>query len=75
MKQAIQILEFNKIKQTIESLCACSLGQKRVALLKPTTIEKDVEYGLNQSDEALRIIYALGEAPLGGVSDLSLIHI
>ncbi|WP_195455011.1 endonuclease MutS2 [Turicibacter sanguinis] len=71
MKQAIQILEFNKIKQTIESLCACSLGQKRVALLKPTTIEKDVEYGLNQSDEALRIIYALGEAPLGGVSDIS----
>lgn len=71
VKQAIQILEFNKIKQTIESLCACSLGQKRVALLKPTTIEKDVEYGLNQSDEALRIIYALGEAPLGGVSDIS----
>ena len=71
MKQAIQILEFNKIKQTNESLCACSLGQKRVALLKPTTIEKDVEYGLNQSDEALRIIYALGEAPLGGVSDIS----
>ncbi|MDB8460098.1 endonuclease MutS2 [Turicibacter sanguinis] len=71
MKQAIQILEFNKIKQTIESLCTCSLGQKRVALLKPTTIEKDVEYGLNQSDEALRIIYALGEAPLGGVSDIS----
>lgn len=71
MKQAIQILEFNKIKQTIESLCACTLGQKRVSLLKPTTDEKDVEYGLNQSDEALRIIYALGEAPLGGVSDIS----
>ena len=27
MKQAIQILEFNKIKQTVDSLCACSLGK------------------------------------------------
>ena len=42
-----------------------------VALLIPSSIEIDVEYGLNESDEALRIIYALGEAPLGGVSDIS----
>lgn len=71
LKQAIQILEFNKIKQTIESLCACTLGQKRVELLNPMTDEKDIAYALNQSDEALKIIYALGEAPLGGVSDIS----
>ena len=52
MKQAIQILEFHKIKQTVESLCASSLGLKRVALLMPSTDEKQVEYTLNQSDEA-----------------------
>lgn len=71
MKQAIQILEFHKIKQTVESLCASSLGLKRVALLTPSTDEKQVEYTLNQSDEALKIILALGEAPLGGVSDIT----
>ncbi len=71
MKQAIQILEFNKIKQTVDSLCACSLGQKRVEYLNPSIDEKQVEYSLNQSDEALRIILALGEAPLGGVSDIT----
>ncbi|MBQ8992920.1 MAG: endonuclease MutS2, partial [Turicibacter sp.] len=71
MKQAIQILEFNKIKQTVDSLCACSLGQKRVEYLSPSTEEKQVEYSLNQSDEALKIILALGEAPLGGVSDIT----
>ncbi|BEH91123.1 MAG: endonuclease MutS2 [Turicibacter sp.] len=71
MKQAIQILEFHKIKQTVESLCASSLGLKRVALLMPSTDEKQVEYTLNQSDEALKIILALGEAPLGGVSDIT----
>lgn len=71
MKQAIQILEFNKIKQTVDSLCACSLGQKRVEYLSPSIEEKQVEYSLNQSDEALKIILALGEAPLGGVTDIT----
>ncbi len=71
MKQAIQILEFHKIKQTVESLCASSLGLKRVALLMPSTDEKQQEYTLTQSDEALKIILALGEAPLGGVSDIT----
>ncbi len=71
MKQAIQILEFNKIKQTVDSLCACSLGQRRVEYLSPSVDEKQVEYSLNQSDEALRIILALGEAPLGGVTDIT----
>ena len=71
MKQAIQILEFNKIKQTVDSLCACSLGQKRVEYLSPSIDEKQVEYSLNQSDEALKIILALGEASLGGVTDIT----
>ena len=71
IKQAIQILEFNKIKQTVDSLCACSLGQKRVEYLSPSIDEKQVEYSLNQSDEALKIILALGEAPLGGVTDIT----
>ncbi len=71
MKQAIQILEFNKIKQTVDSLCACSLGQKRVEYLTPSVDEKQVEYALNQSEEALRIILTLGEAPLGGVTDIT----
>ena len=71
MKQAIQILEFNKIKQTVDSLCACSLGQKRVEYLSPSIDEKQVEYSLNQSDEALKILLALGEAPLGGVTDIT----
>ena len=71
MKQAIQILEFYKIKQAIEPLCASSLGLNRLEHLMPTTNEKQVEYALNQSDEALKIILALGEAPLGGVSDIT----
>ncbi|MDE5976870.1 MAG: endonuclease MutS2, partial [Turicibacter sp.] len=53
------------------SLCACSLGQKRVEYLMPSVDEKQVEYSLNQSEEALKIILALGEAPLGGVTDIT----
>ena len=71
MEQAIEILELNKIKRSIETLCASTLGIRKVNQLKPSSNESDVEYGLNQSEEALKIIYALGEAPLGGVSDIS----
>ncbi|MGL4335633.1 MAG: endonuclease MutS2 [Turicibacter sp.] len=71
MKQALHILEFNKIKQQIEDLCACSLGHAKIERLSPSTDEKIVQYGLNQSEEALKIIYALGEAPMGGVSDIT----
>ena len=71
MKEAIEILELNKIKQVIETLCASTLGVRKVAALKPAVDPKEVEYTLNQSEEALKIIYALGEAPLGGVSDIT----
>lgn len=71
LKQAIEILEFNKIKQIIETLCASTLGVKKVTTLTPTTDELEVVYGLKQSEEALKIIYGLGEAPLGGVNDIT----
>ena len=71
MKEAIEILELNKIKQVIETSCASTLGVRKVTQLKPVTDQKEVEYSLNQSEEALRMIYALGEAPLGGVSDIT----
>ena len=45
--------------------------KKRVEYLSPSIDEKQVEYSLNQSDEALKIILALGEAPLGGVTDIT----
>ena len=71
MKQAMEILELNKIKAMVEGHCASTLGHEKVRALKPFTDEKEVEYALNQSEEALRVILALGEAPLGGVSDIS----
>ena len=71
VKDALQTLEFNKIKEQLVAFCASSLGTEKVSRLKPSTDEKTVLYTLKQSEEALRIIYAHGEAPLGGVSDVT----
>ncbi|MCL1948830.1 MAG: endonuclease MutS2 [Turicibacter sp.] len=71
VKEAINILELNKIKGFVLGHCASSLGHDKVNNLKPSTDPSEVEYALNQSEEALRIIMALGEAPMGGVTDIT----
>ena len=71
MKEAIQTLELTKIKKAVLGQCASSLGHRKVSDLKPSTLPSEVDYALNQSEEALNIIMSLGEAPLGGVTDIT----
>jgi len=71
VKESINLLELNKIKSSVLAQCASSLGHRKVEAMMPSTIPSEVEYALNQSEEALLIIMSLGEAPLGGVTDIT----
>ena len=71
MQQAEQILEFNKVKEILRTYCQTELGQSLVSALRVLTIEKQIKYRLNESNEALAIIRALDIAPLGGAVDIS----
>lgn len=71
MQQAEQILEFNKVKDVLSTYCQTDLGQSLVDELRVLTIEKQIKYRLNASNEALMIIRALDVAPLGGATDIS----
>jgi len=71
MLNAEQILEFNKIKDILKIYCQTELGAALVDELRVLTIEKQIKYRLNISNEALMIIRALDIAPLGGAIDIS----
>jgi len=66
-----QILEFDKIKDILRTYCQTELGFSLVDELRVLTIEKQIKYRLNESNEALMIIRALDIAPLGGAMDIS----
>ena len=71
MLNAEQTLEFNKVKENLRTFAQTELGQNRIDDLQVLTIEKQIKYRLNESNEALTIIKALDRPPLGGASDVS----
>ena len=71
MLNAKQILEFNKVKEILRNYAQTELGQSLVDELQVLTVEKQIKYRLNESNEALMIIRAVDRAPLGGASDIS----
>ena len=71
MQQAEQILEFNKIKDILRTHCQTELGKSLVDELRVLTIEKQIKYRLQESNEALKIIKALDIVPIGGATDIS----
>ncbi|MCL2560630.1 MAG: endonuclease MutS2 [Turicibacter sp.] len=65
------ILEFDKIKSVLRTHCQTELGQSLVDELRVLTLEKQIKYRLNESQEALTIIRSLSAAPLGGATDIT----
>ena len=71
MLNAEHILEFDKVKDILHGHAQTELGQSLVDGLRVLTVEKQIQYRLNESNEALTIIRAVDRAPLGGASDIS----
>jgi len=71
MINAEQILEFNKVKDILRTHCQTELGKTLVDEMRVLTIERQIKYRLDISNEALMIIRAVDIAPLGGASDIS----
>ncbi len=73
MKNILETLEFNKIKQQLTSYTACSLGRECIETLSMYENKNELLYQLQLTDEAMRLINSYGRVPLGGLHDLSLI--
>lgn len=70
MKNKYEILEFNLIIENIKKYAKTEMGKKKVDNLKHLPSFYDVKDALNETDEALQIIYAYGPLPLNGIFDI-----
>lgn len=66
----LKILEFDKVKQQIQSCAVCSLGRNRLADLAPYAKPAEAEAELQTVDEALQFLLRLGPLPYGGITDI-----
>ena len=71
MKDKYEILEFNLIKEKVMNYARTSMGKVLVNNLCMLDNIYDVKEALNETDEALKIIYAYGALPLHGIFDIS----
>ncbi len=70
MDKTIHKLEFDKIKTQLSHYCACSLGKDLVEKLSMYQDQEEVKKQLGLTDEAMRLVYAYGTLPMGGVHDI-----
>ena len=70
---SLKVLEYDKIIKLLSIKAGSSLGKEKILNLKPTNDSKLIEQSLNETAEALSIITATENIPLGGIRDLKTI--
>ena len=71
MKDKYEILEFNIIKEKVKKYARTSMGRYLIDNLSMLNNFIDVKEALNETDEALKIIYSYGPVPLSGIFDIT----
>lgn len=66
-------LQYNELKQVVESYCVSSLGRKLIANLTPSGNQKVVEHRLAETLEARRLLDISGSVPLQGILNIDVI--
>ncbi len=64
-------LEFNKIKEILESFCVTFLGKKLALNLLPLTSKSEIEKAGNQTYEASTLLYRKGSLPISEIEDIT----
>ncbi|MDR1794615.1 MAG: Smr/MutS family protein [Erysipelotrichaceae bacterium] len=70
MASLAEVLEFDYVQKEIASYCAFSLGKQRIFDLVPALSKLLAKDRLAKMNEALKVAIALGDIPLGGLSDI-----
>ena len=72
MKDKLEALELDKVKEQIVRHCAFSLGKQNIRETYPSFDELWVKRELTRSKEAYDLVIRYGPIPMGGVRDISL---
>ena len=68
-KDALKILEYDKIRQRLAECASCNFGKDLARALEPSDDEDEIETRLAETTEAVKMS-ALSSPPLGGIVDI-----
>ena len=71
-KNTLEKLEFNKIKEKLSQYCVTYLGKKKVSEFEPKNKKEEVQERLNQTQEAINLIYQNSTPPLYEIADITI---
>ena len=66
----LEKLEYNKILETISNFCNTNQGKEICLKLLPSNNYEDVKQSLDETNEALSLIYRNGVPPISEISDI-----
>lgn len=64
-------IEFFKIREILSNYCKTYIGQKKALDLLPYLTEKEIEKALNQTSEAVILLFRKGQAPICEIENIS----
>lgn len=67
----LQKLEYNKIKESITKYCVTYIGKKYANELMPSNKKEEVQKWLNETNEAVRVLYKASSAPLQEIENIT----
>lgn len=65
----LEKIEYNKILEELKKYCYTYLGEKEVEKLKPENNNNKVENKLKETDEAITLLYRIGNIPITNIED------
>ena len=71
-EKTLKALEYFKIIHMVSKYASSSLGKKRILAIRPMTNTYSIQQGLQETSEAIKIIFEKGNIPLGGFDDIRL---
>ena len=70
MQKNIHNLDFNQIIDQLKQYASSSLGREAITEIVFLTDRDEIERLLDETEEALRLLYQIGELPFGGITDI-----
>ncbi len=64
-------IEFFKIREILSNYCKTYIGQEKALELLPYLTEKEIEKALNQTSEAVILLFRKGQAPICEIENIS----
>ena len=69
--KVLKILEFDKIRESVESISSCEIGKRYAREMTPISDVHDIERLLTETEDGVNCILKRGSAPSAGVRDIS----